>query len=47
MTIPWKVCLLFGQRTVAGISHNSPHEYRSLHMSGVDSARFYFLPGYV
>ena len=37
MTIFSKICLLFGQYILDGISHKSPYKYHSLHMSSVDS----------
>jgi len=30
MAISWKICLLFGQYTVDGISHKSSHKFLSL-----------------
>ena len=38
VTIPWKMCLLFGHYIVDSMSDKSLHKYHSLYMSGFDSA---------
>jgi len=43
LTTLWKIYLLFGQHTVACVSHNV-HKYHSLDMEGF--LKFYFFLGY-